>query len=198
MLRFHCQPETEEAGELVEFRLIYEGPLDPQTSQSRVEEKHAIRRALHPQLKELWNQFPFLHRNLDYYADQYHRDGFRFIPLVSARQARFCTLDILFLRRDMPGNLIANGGDIDNRIKVLFDGLRITRNREELGGATPQVDEDPFFCLLEDDSLITEVKITTDRILRPVGAGNIHDVVLIIHVKTGVKTGAVDMDEVFG
>src|SRR5439155_16785100 len=102
---------------------------------------------------------------------------------------------ILLLRRDMPGNLIANGGDIDNRLKVLFDGLRLTRNREELGGATPQADEDPFYCLLEDDKLITEVRITTDRLLRPVSAlGNIHDVVLVIHV----KTGAIDLDEVFG
>ncbi len=171
----------------MEFRLIYQGPLDPQTSQSRVKEKHAIRRALHPQLKELWSQFPFLGVNLDYWANQYHRDGFRFVPLISERQARWCALDIVFLRRDAPGNLIANGGDIDNRIKVLFDGLKMTRNRDELGSATPQADEDPFFCLLEDDKLITEVRVTTDRLLIPVrAAGNVHDVVLIIHVKTGV------------
>ena len=180
----------------MEFRLVYDGPLDPQTSVGRTKEKHEIRRALHPQLKEVWQQFPFLKRNIDYFTEHaYVRDGFKFIPLVTESHARYCALDILFLRRDMPGYIIASGGDIDNRIKVLFDGLRITRGSQELQSITPQDGETPFYCLLEDDKLITEVKITTDRLLRPPApTGNIHDVVLVIHV----KTGAVDLDEVFG
>jgi hypothetical protein len=32
----------------------------------------------------------------------------------------------------------------------------------------PAEDEDPFFCLLEDDSLITKVSIETDMLLEPV------------------------------
>jgi hypothetical protein len=35
-----------------------------------------------------------------------------------------CTLDILFLHPDKPGNLWT--GDVDNRIKALFDSLRIS------------------------------------------------------------------------
>jgi hypothetical protein len=52
-----------------------------------------------------------------------------------------------------------------------------------LAGATPEPGEDPFFCLIEDDSLITEVKVTTDRLLTPLKDNESeHDVHLIIHV----------------
>jgi hypothetical protein len=96
-----------------------------------------------------------------------------------------CALDILFLRRDEPGSLIKSGGDIDNRIKVLFDAMRIPQASEELKGTRPDQDEEPFFCLLEDDRLITEVKVTTDKLLAPCGLGErVNDVHLVIHVRT--------------
>ena len=172
----------------MEFRLIYEGPLPAQSgSDARIKEKHAIRRALHQQLRQVWQQFPFLKRNIDHFAEQYQRCGFRFVPLVNRQwciRVDYCKLDILFLRRDAPGNLIKSGGDIDNRIKVLFDGLRIVDSVSELpGGVAPSADENPFFCLLEDDSLITEVNITTDRLFTPL-SGHLHDVMLIIRVRT--------------
>jgi hypothetical protein len=53
----------------MEFRLTYEGPLvstqrDPVCGQSmkpqQRENKHDIRKALHPQLKRLWELTPFL------------------------------------------------------------------------------------------------------------------------------------------
>jgi hypothetical protein len=79
--------------------------------------------------------------------------------------------------------LVRNGGDIDNRVKVLFDGLRMPKSAAEIGGFAPEPDEDPFFCLLEDDSLITEVSVTTDRLLIPMVAGDrVNDVLLILHV----------------
>ena len=90
--------------------------------------------------------------------------------------------DILFLRRDAPGGLISSGGDIDNRIKVLFDGLKIPNTVGDLGGFQLETQEDPFYCLLEDDSLITRVSVTTDRLLTPQDAAEkVHDVHLVIH-----------------
>lgn len=179
----------------MEFRLVYEGPLESAgNGQTRTKEKHAIRRALHPQLREVWNQFPFLSRNIEYFSGQYERCGFRFIPLVNDQwpDVAYCKLDILFLRRDAPGNIIKSGGDIDNRIKVLFDALRIVESCNELGGAIPGDGEDPFYCLLQDDACITEVKITTDRLFTPIATGgSINDVVLIIRV----RTPSIDMDD---
>jgi hypothetical protein len=128
---------------------------------------------------------------VEHVADNYQRCGGRFVPLINERGGFTCSLDILFLRRDNPGNLIENGGDIDNRIKVLFDGLRMPKDQKEMGGLSIDPDEDPFFCLLEDDKLITRVSVTTDRLIIPQGSEeNINDVLLVIHV-TMVNPSAV-------
>lgn len=60
-------------------------------------------------------------------------------------------------------------GDIDNRVKTLIDALRIPCSNA-LGSArssTPRQDENPFFCLIEDDKLITKFSIETDWLLDP-------------------------------
>jgi len=113
------------------------------------------------------------------------------VPIVTKAGGYSCSLRILFLRRDNPGHLIASGGDIDNRLKVLFDGLRMPDTVGELGALPLEADENPFFCLLEDDSLITSVTVTTDRLLIPQDTGErIHDVYLVIHA-TVVNPSAV-------
>src|SRR6187397_3050423 len=48
-----------------------------------------------------------------------------YIPLVRKSLDLMCSLDILFLRQEQPGSLILQGGDLDGRIKTLFDGLRM-------------------------------------------------------------------------
>jgi hypothetical protein len=112
--------------------------------------------------------------------------GFRFLPLVNSYFGETCRLDILFLRCDIPGNLIQHGGDIDNRLKVLFDALRMPLNVAELAGAVPTADDaDPFYCLLQDDKLVTEFSVMTDRLLTPKQTDkHEHDVHLILHVTT--------------
>ena len=89
-----------------------------------------------------------------------HVAGFRFAPLVTTRYGLVATLELLFLRPEPPGRLISQGGDIDNRLKTLFDALRMPRVATELpSGDAPQSDEDPFFCLLQDDALPLEVRV---------------------------------------
>jgi hypothetical protein len=122
-------------------------------------------------------------------AAKYGRGGYRFLPLIGAvfghGYETACALDVLFLRRDQPGDIVQSGGDIDNRIKVLFDALRMPQSDAEISGFAPMPGEDPFFCLLEDDRLITDVRLTTDRLLTPLGEGqHKHDVHLVIQVKT--------------
>lgn len=116
-------------------------------------------------------------------AKQFDRCGFRFVPLVCNRLDLVCGLDILFLRRENPGDLLSPGGDIDNRIKTLLDALRVPRDGSEISG-TPEAGENPFFCLLEDDCLVTDLNVTTDRLLRPLGTGSHkNDVLLIMQVR---------------
>jgi hypothetical protein len=102
---------------------------------------------------------------LEHVADDHQVCGGRFVPLISKAGGFTSSLEIPFLRRDNPGNPIASGGDIDNRIKVLLDGLRMPSTVAELGDLPIETDENPFFCLLEDDNLITSVSVTTDRLL---------------------------------
>lgn len=194
--RYEPWPE-EQGGREMEFRLTYQGRL-PAASQTntRAADKHRIRRALHPQLRSFWKDDPRLRRYMeqkhkeqfwaDLLANDYERCGYRFLPLVGGPAGDdACALDILFLRRDQPGGLIKSGGDIDNRLKVLLDALRVPGPCKEVAGESPTPDEDPFFCLMTDDKLITEIKVTTDRLLtQPIEGENVNDIQLVIHVRT--------------
>src|SRR5438105_10912291 len=95
-----------------------------------------------------------------------------------------CSIDILLLRPDPPGKVLVSG-DIDNRLKTLFDALRLPKGAQELVGYDkPEVDEKPFFCLLEDDSLITHVSVETDVLLQPTGTRfDINDTRIVIAVR---------------
>jgi hypothetical protein len=101
---------------------------------------------------------------LNYLGEKWNRLGFKFVPLVTEDLCLQCSLEILFLRPSDSGALI-QGGDLDNRLKTLFDGLRLPDNLDEIDGSVPGPDETPFFCLLQDDKLISEVKVTTDNLL---------------------------------
>lgn len=98
-------------------------------------------------------------------------------------------MDILFLRRDKPGNIVKHGGDIDNRIKTLFDAFRMPTESSQVDKFSPDTEENPFFVLLEDDSLISKVSVTTDRLITPLKApDSINDVHLVIGVSIKVHT----------
>ena len=118
-------------------------------------------------------------------AAKWERFGYRFVPLITEELSVRCSVDLLFLRPETPGMLM-KGGDLDARLKTLFDALRLPSDQSESGGIGPQEDENPFFCLLEDDKLISEVHLTTDELLvlpkdREVKP---NDAFLVIHVKT--------------
>jgi hypothetical protein len=174
----------------MEFRLIYQGSLK---SNGNAKEKHAIREALHSQLIALWDQEPLLGYK-EYLpngasADQspfVHDVGKdRFVTLVSSKAHMLAELHVTFLRPESPGTLMSNAGDIDNRIKTLFDGLRKPNVQDEIPSAeVGKFACQPMFCLLEDDSLISTLTVETDRLLgRSVGE---HDVVLVMRLKIKV------------
>lgn len=178
------------------LRATQRDPVGNQANPLAVYKQH-IRREFHRQLKELWRtnkflsehkvyprSFPVDHRASDGFriapnpedlvplvdciAAQYHEFGYRFVPLVLESLSLLCSLNILFLRRDIPGSVI-QAGDIDNRIKTVIDALRRPRNQMELisDDAAPNPDEDPFFCLLEDDSQVSHLVVETDTLLDP-------------------------------
>jgi hypothetical protein len=168
----------------VKFTLIYQGPLKAKSGgdKSRTLHEHEIRKIMHRQLKELWKiQYPLpglstglaSHiagpgRNAQTLVAKLcvHKGAFKFVPLISNQTGLVCRLDIQFLRRSAPGEIVKHGGDLDNRLKTLFDALRIP---DSVGDdVQPENSEMPFFyCLLQDDALIIEVNVSTDILLEP-------------------------------
>jgi hypothetical protein len=176
----------------VEFTLRYKGPLP---ADGGPKDKHKIRQAFHPQLFNLWKDHPLLSEatsvflvgeddrqpgrfvratRVDWISMSHRKGGYRFVPLVSNELALVCSLDIQFLRREPVGSLVKHGGDIDNRMKTLLDALRIP-DKKQISKMTPELGEDPFFCLLEDDALITGLCVKTDRLLDPIETKNSHE-----------------------
>ena len=126
---------------------------------------------------------------LRHLSEQWQRCGYNFVPLITADACRRCSLDILFLRPE-EGQNILQGGDIDGRIKTIFDALRLPSSLREVASQSPTEGEDPFFVLLEDDSLISEIRVVTDQLLllpkeREVRPNDAH---LVIHVSFEPKT----------
>ena len=152
---------TEEPdGSIMEFRLTYDGELKSATkSKGRVEHKHDIRRVFHRQMRSVWATHPALGpvntQRLWEREDfmRYHRDGFKWLPLVLKNQFMICELDVLILRRGRPGNFITQG-DIDGNgtretfcnvfladvTAALRDGAVDTLIVGELGDATVVAD----------------------------------------------------------
>jgi hypothetical protein len=110
--------------------------------------------------------------------------GYKFIPLITENLFLRCSLDILFLRPE-ERRFLMNSGDLDAKVKTVFDALRVPDDLKECGGSGPQEDESPFFCLLRDDKLISEIKVTSDELLTlpKERSMNPNDAFLVIHVK---------------
>jgi hypothetical protein len=112
------------------------------------------------------------------------RVGYNFVPMVTDADFVRCALDILLLRPEEKKFLYTRG-DIDGQVKTIFDALQLPKTIQQAGSSSPQEDENPFFCLLEDDRLISEVRVSADQLLllpdeREVKA---NDAYVVIHVK---------------
>lgn len=176
----------------VEFRLTYSGLLFASGNKdTKTSHKHAIRRAFHPQLRRLWEVTNGLRSMLDPFphmiavGDPYRErlaslpgrfscGEYKIIPVVTEDLRLICGVDILMLRPDAPGSLIQSG-DVDGRLKTLFDALKRPDDAKQLAGAKPTEEEVPFYCLLEDDKMISQLTVQTDLLLEAVEAGRVID-----------------------
>ena len=73
--------------------------------------------------------------------------------------------------------MVTQYGDLDNRLKTLFDGLRIPTSQQEIKGhITPEaLAKDEYICLLENDAVITGLHVETMRNLgSPLNASGDH------------------------
>jgi hypothetical protein len=168
------------------FRLMYRGKLKSNGSK---QDKHDIRRQLAPQIHDLSHREPLSSWGACFGSEAvpcwpyapHDVGGVKFIPIIFSGLHLIARLDILFLRPEDPGKVVTQGGDLDNRIKTLFDGLRVPK----LGELPQKIDgsTSPLWCLLEDDALVMEFSMRTDRLL---GVES-DDVLLIVTVTVGAS-----------
>lgn len=165
---------------MLEFHLIYQGLLPSSGNKSHTQYKHVIRRYLHRQLVNLWQKkhplkqrsetyvqaekfthIPVIWKGLETDKDELIEkiNGKNYLPIVSENLALSCKLNILLLSM---GSNVMETGDLDGRVKTLIDALKIPRANDYSEG-----DEDPLYCLLENDSLISDLRVTADLLMAP-------------------------------
>lgn len=175
----------------MKFNLVYRGNLK---SNGDPTHKHEIRQRFHKQLSNLWKDFPLrdFHKFINLDPDNgdalgLKRGGFKFVPLVSPRLESVASLDILLLRPEAAGNVITQAGDIDNRLKTLMDSLQIPKENQIPKNVLPQAGEEYFYCLLEDDNLVTSLNISTNKLYDAVLSKN--EVLLIVGITVDFTHG---------
>lgn len=164
----------------MEFCLHYDGKLK---SSDNAAGKHRIRSAFHKQLKSICTDTKFslvFESNLsdtrkpDEKPLYIEHSGKRFWFLVSEHLRTVVDLDICLLVPHEVGAIVKNGGDIDNRVKTLFDALRVPSVASEIPG-TDQFDysDGGMYCLLQDDKLINKVSIQSFRDFDPISSDSV-------------------------
>ena len=166
----------------MEFYLIYEGPLK---ANAGPREKQKIREYFQPQLENLWNTFPLI-ENKDLLSSSDPQkicilkeiSDITFAPLVTTAIDLICELDITMLD---PSDSLVKTGDIDNRLKTLFDALTCP-DANQIKSIDSFNKQDTYYALLEDDKLITSFAIKTNKLLqKPINDGIF--VLIKVHVK---------------
>lgn len=113
--------------------------------------------------------------------EKHKKHGVNWHPLITPESKLICEVDILMLRPNDSKSII-QGGDIDGRVKTIFDALSIPINGDVLKKlpAPPEV----FYTVLSDDSLISKVSVDTDELLNLGENQDQNFVQLIIEITT--------------
>lgn len=134
----------------MEFTLYYRGELKANRG---AKDKQSLRRHFHIQLKYLWHQLPL--KDMHSFIDPTPGAGFtifkqvkdfQFVPLITSKLNLIAELRITLLKPEPPGSIINQAGDIDNRLKTLFDALKVPEPTALPSDDGPLFSETPFFA----------------------------------------------------
>lgn len=188
--------------EVMRFTLTYDGPLPASGNDkagappSKLATIWAMREHFAPQLENLYRHHPVMMGDggsavraaYGYVRRPIPRNGLEFVSVVRADMGLTCGLAIKFLVNHEPGSVITQTGDLDNRLKTLLDALRLPRDLpQEFKGHQPSTS--PFPCLLEDDSMVTAIAITTERWFNAANRAE-NEVHLELSVKVSAAVGS--------
>jgi hypothetical protein len=184
--------------------LSYRGELK---SNADAGSKHKLRLHFHPQLKRaiLGSPYFLAHKEtwvwpdmLESFAEMNGKtlNGHRFLSLAgdhvvgvdtSRRTNSTVELDVLILSPGPPGSLLNRNGDIDNRLKTLFDALQVPDSEQSKKLASEDIPDGLVVCLMADDLLVTDVRVSTGELLD--WDGESREVLLLV---TATIHGALD------
>ena len=183
----------------MELTLRYRGILHSAAGANRVAEKHRVRQSLGEQLAQYWKQDSRLDGMYNrwkelqiparakgkFVVDRPLKDNSKFwwrfplcgnnyIPLLTHIQLATCELNIRLYRRLESNGVLYEGGDIDNRLKIFLDALQVPSEPSQVPNDTLSSDNPadwpPIFCLLDDDSAVTKLSITSLKLLGQIPA----------------------------
>ncbi|MBF0317644.1 MAG: hypothetical protein HQL04_05660 [Nitrospirae bacterium] len=94
-------------------------------------------------------------------------ESYWFASLICNYLKLYAELDITYLAsQDHIIPTVICGGDIDNKLKGLFDALRCPPDSSSIPKDLSPIPKNiPVYCLLEDDGLIRKITVATDRLL---------------------------------
>jgi hypothetical protein len=172
--------------ELMIFTLRYTGDLKSSgNTGGRGKDKQGLREHFHPQLERIWSRHTVLKKinretltepvkaqdrweppypnalKIDSHLFRCMVRGASFIPLITASMEVHCHLSLRIGRPVRVGTIFA-GGDIDGRLKTLFDALTVPKDDGQVPDGTTARE---YLCLLSDDDLITALSISSYELL---------------------------------
>ena len=130
-------------------------------------EAPTLERAIEPDFLATYNErlsdnIPTKYRYSELLIREHKDHGIQWHPLITIENKLVCELSILMLRPN-DNRSVVQGGDIDGRVKTIFDSLSIPRSGDVLSKFPEH--NGTFYTLLSDDSLISKVGIDTDELL---------------------------------
>ena len=168
----------------MEFTLFYQGVLSTKNKR-RIVVVNDLRREFHNQLKMLL-KLPPLVDHPDWFREpfpkQLHKEfnNLNFVCLVSNKLKMYVDLEMTLLAQYKNRNF----KDIDNKVKIIGDGLQIPNQKSHIPiDYKPAKEENPLICLLSDDRLIYKLKVDTDYILNEKAFRERDEMICLIKVK---------------
>jgi hypothetical protein len=145
--------------------LVYQGPLK---SNGRAEHKAIVRQQFSQQLRPIYERDVLRESIRDHVQQTCVKEvaGAKFTSLANKVFGLHARIDVTMLSVGNAGIFSAAQGDIDNRLKTLFDALSIPP--ESQAASVRSTLPDLTVCLVEDDQLIREVRVRVGELLLPV------------------------------